>query len=114
MQGYPRPNPYLSHAPPPPAPRQVSNSSTVITGNSGGSENWETFGDDDGSESEPDASEVYYAKLRAAHGKRFAPEELASKKAKGIRSVSPDEHVAAYDNHMLRADDEWTDDMEPY
>ncbi|BCR90487.1 putative microtubule associated protein (Ase1) [Aspergillus chevalieri] len=113
MQGYPRPNPYLSHAPPPPAPRQVSNSSTVITGNSGGSENWETF-DDDGSESEPDASEVYYAKLRAAHGKRFAPEELASKKAKGIRSVSPDEPVAAYDSHMLRADDEWTDDMEPY
>jgi len=113
MQGYPRPNPYLSHAPPPPAPRQVSNSSTVITGNSGGSENWETF-DDDGSESEPDASEMYYAKLRAAHGKRFAPEELASKKAKGIRSVSPDEPVATYDNHMLRADDEWTNDMEPY
>lgn len=117
LQGYPRPNPYLSHAPPPPAPRQVSNSSTVITGNSG-SENWETF--DDGSESEPDASEVYYAKLRAAHGKRIAPDDsqptkLAGKKAKGIRSVSPDdEPIVVHDSHMLRADDEWTDNMEPY
>lgn len=115
LQGFPRPNPYLQHAPPPPPARQVSNSSTVITGNSG-SENWETF-DDDGSESEPDASEVYYAKLRAAHGKRIAPEDsqpmtLGGKKAKGIRSVSPDEQVVS---HSIRASDgEWTDDIEPY
>ena len=118
LQGFPRPNPYLQHAPPPPAARQVSNSSTVITGNSG-SENWETF-DDDGSESEPDASEVYYAKLRAAHGKRIAPDDsqpmtLGGKKAKGIRSVSPDEQLVSHNGQMLRASDgEWTDDMEPY
>lgn len=116
LQGFPRPNPYLQHVPPPPAPRQVSNTSTVITGNSGnsGSENWETF--DDGSESEPDASEVYYAKLRAAHGKRIAPEDThpVGRKAKGIRSVSPDEPVLTYNSHMLRNSDEWTDDLEPY
>lgn len=118
LNAFPRPNPYLQRAPPPPAARQVSNSSTVITGNSAnsGSENWETF-DDDGSESEPDASEVYYAKLRAAHGKRFAPEDaqplsLGGKKAKGIRSVSPDEPIIS---HSIRASDgEWTDDLEPY
>ncbi|KAL4787929.1 microtubule associated protein-domain-containing protein [Aspergillus varians] len=118
LQGqYPQPNPYLQHAPPPPAPRQVSNTSTVDTVTTG-SENWETF--DDGSESEGDASDAYYAKLCAAHGKRLAPEDhqqpisLAGKKAKGIRSVSPDEPI---DRHMVRvagSDNGWTDDMEAY
>lgn len=100
MHAFPRPNPYLQHAPPPPAARQVSNSSTVITGNSGnsGSENWETFGS--GSESEDDASEVYYSKLRAAHGKRFAPE---------------DTHTANLIGKKPRpSDGEWTDDLETY
>ncbi|PWY63580.1 microtubule associated protein [Aspergillus eucalypticola CBS 122712] len=116
MQGYPKPNPYLQQMPPPPAPRQVSNS-TVQTAVSG-SENWETF--DDGSESEADASDVYYAKLRAAHGKRLAdPEEnqnrsLAGKKAKGIRSVSPDEPASQMGNMVRVSDAEWTDDLEPY
>ncbi|THC92968.1 hypothetical protein EYZ11_007559 [Aspergillus tanneri] len=116
-QGFPRPNPYLQHAPPPPAPRQVSNSSTVHTTNSG-SENWETF--DDGSGSEADVSDVYYAKLRGAPGKRLAPEEqstisLAGKKAKGIRSVSPDEPADHRSGRMVRGSDaEWTDDMEAY
>ncbi|KAE8145369.1 microtubule associated protein-domain-containing protein [Aspergillus avenaceus] len=106
-----RPNPYMKRAPPP-APRQVSTSSTVNTVNSG-SENWETF--DDGSESEADASDVYYAKLRAAHGKRMALEDLAGKKPKGIRSVSPDEPAA--NPNVVRvagSDVEWADDLEPY
>ncbi|EAW14484.1 putative microtubule associated protein (Ase1) [Aspergillus clavatus NRRL 1] len=119
LQSFPRPNPYMQHAPPPPppAPRQVSNSSTVDTAITG-SENWETF--DDGSDSEVDASDVYYAKLRAAHNKRFAPEEnssLAGKKAKGIRSVSPDEPMDNQHGQMVRvagSDAGWTDDMEPY
>ncbi|KAJ1717660.1 microtubule associated protein [Aspergillus flavus] len=109
--GYPRPNPYLQRAPPP-APRQVSNASTVNTGNSG-SENWETF--DSGTESEADASDVYYAKLRAAHGKRMALDDLAGKKPKGIRSVSPDE--PAVNPNVVRvagSDAGWTDDLEPY
>ncbi|RAH49845.1 putative microtubule associated protein (Ase1) [Aspergillus brunneoviolaceus CBS 621.78] len=122
MQGFPKPNPYLQRAAPPPAPapRQVSSTSTVITATTG-SENWETF--DSGDESEADASDVYYAKLRAAHGKRLlAPEEtpilsLGGKKAKGIRSVSPDEPADIQHRQMMHAggsDNEWTDDMEPY
>ncbi|KAL5355796.1 microtubule associated protein-domain-containing protein [Aspergillus floccosus] len=119
IQAFPRPNPYLQRPAPPPAPRQVSNSSTVNTANSG-SENWETF--DDASESEADASEVYYAKLSAAHCKRIAPEDnqpipLGGKKAKGIRSVSPDEPAVHQHGQMLRirgSDAEWTDEMEAY
>lgn len=112
MQAFPRPNPYLQQMPPPPAPRQASNSSTIDTVNTG-SENWETF--DDGSEPEADASDVYYAKLRAAHGKRFAPADsqhpLAGKKTKGIRSVSPAEPVRM---HRAGSDAEWTDEQETY
>ena len=53
--------------------RQISTTSTSTTGASG-SENWETF--DDASEPEADASDAYYAKIRAAKsiGKRYAPE----------------------------------------
>jgi protein regulator of cytokinesis 1 len=114
VQGFPRVNPYLSQAPPPPALRQTSNSSTVNTATSG-SENWETF--DDASESEADASDVYYSKLRAAHGKRFAPEDavdLMGKKSKGIRSVSPD---GPHPGQMIRvagSDTEWADEYETY
>lgn len=50
-------------------PRQISStSSTAVSG----SENWETY--DDNSEPEPDASDAYYAKLRAARCKRQEPE----------------------------------------
>ncbi|KAL8952818.1 MAG: hypothetical protein Q9222_001290 [Ikaeria aurantiellina] len=52
--------------------RQISTTSTTTTAASG-SENWETF--DDASEPEADASEAYYAKLRAAKTmKRLTPE----------------------------------------
>ena len=52
--------------------RQISGTSTSTTVASG-SENWETF--DDASEPEVDASEAYYAKLRAAKAaKRFNPD----------------------------------------
>ena len=53
--------------------RQISTTSTTDTAASG-SENWETF--DDASEPEIDASQAYYAKLRAAKpGKRFTPDD---------------------------------------
>lgn len=52
--------------------RQISTTSTNTTAASA-SENWETF--DDASEPEIDASESYYAKLRATKtGKRFTPD----------------------------------------
>lgn len=114
QQGYPRMNPYLQHAPPPPALRQTSNSSTTNTATSG-SENWETF--DDASESEADPNDVYYSKIRSVPGKRFAPDDSMSfmgKKTKGIRSVSPD---GPHPGQVLRVagiDTEWTDDYETY
>ncbi|KAL6239733.1 hypothetical protein BDW75DRAFT_198151 [Aspergillus navahoensis] len=121
LQGqFPRPNPYLQRAPPPPASRQVSNASSASAADTitTGSENWETF--DDGSESDGDANETYYARLRAAHGKRLAPEDqqpsisLAGKKAKGIRSVSPDEPIGRHMVRVAGSDNGWTDDMEAY
>ncbi|KAI9774759.1 MAG: hypothetical protein M1839_001626 [Geoglossum umbratile] len=73
------------------AKRQVSATSSV-TNTVSGSENWETY--DDASEPEVDASEAYYAKLRAARGKRFTPDGGyaaplggAGKKLKGIRAA---------------------------
>ncbi|KAL8778559.1 MAG: hypothetical protein Q9213_007359 [Squamulea squamosa] len=52
--------------------RQISSTSTTTTAATG-SENWETF--DDASEPEVDATEAYYAKLRAVKmGKRMTPE----------------------------------------
>ncbi|KAJ5611766.1 hypothetical protein N7528_008871 [Penicillium herquei] len=113
QQTYPRMNPYLSQAPPPPALRQTSNSSTVNTATSG-SENWETF--DDGSGSEADPADVYYAKLRAGP-KRFAPDDglsLMGKKSKGIRSVSPDGPHPGQVLRVAGSDTEWTDDFETY
>ncbi|KAJ5121586.1 uncharacterized protein N7515_009547 [Penicillium bovifimosum] len=115
IQNFPRPNPYLQHAAPPPAPRQVSNSSTVNTATSG-SENWETF--EDGSGSEADPSDIYYSKLRAAQGgKRFAPEDgsdLIGKKAKGIRSVSPEGPHPGQVLRVAGSDTDWADEYETY
>jgi protein regulator of cytokinesis 1 len=104
---------------PAPSNRQISNTSTINTVTSG-SENWETY--DDASDPEPDATEVYYAKLRAAQGKRFASEDpyghssSAGKKTKGIRGVGPCERLVEQNGQMVRADgsDGWTDEMEPY
>ena len=59
---------YLSHA----DSRQISSTSTTSQAVSG-SENWETY-DDASEQEEPDASEAYYAKLKAARGKRCTPE----------------------------------------
>jgi len=113
MQGYPRPNPYLQHAPPAPATRMPSSSSSANTAS--GSENWETF--DDASDSEMDATDIYYAKFRAANGKRFAPDDsldLGGKKAKGIRSVSPDGPHVGQVLRVTGSDTEWTEDFESY
>lgn len=58
---------YIPHA----DSRQISSTSSTSQAVSG-SENWETY--DDASEPEIDASEAYYAKLKAAKGKRLTPE----------------------------------------
>ncbi|KAK7750986.1 Microtubule bundling protein [Diatrype stigma] len=56
-----------------PPPRQISNTSTAVSG----SENWETYDDNSELEPEPDASDAYYAKVRAAaaRNKRFTPDD---------------------------------------
>ncbi|KAI1306306.1 microtubule associated protein-domain-containing protein [Xylaria venustula] len=97
------------HAPP---PRQISNTSTVISG----SENWETY--DDNSEPEADASDTYYAKLRAARGKRFTPEDgyenAQANQVKRVRGLPPAMHnshmtIDAEGNRIISGS-EWTDE----
>ncbi|KAH6680549.1 microtubule associated protein-domain-containing protein [Halenospora varia] len=55
-----------------PPSRQISNTSSATTTISG-SENWETYSEV--SEPEQDATDEYYARLRAARGKRFTPDD---------------------------------------
>jgi len=98
--------------------RQISATSTTNNTVSG-SENWETY--DDASEPEPDASEAYYAKLRAARGKRFTPDggyalphAGPTKKLRGIRGVGGAEGTLIEDakGHLVPAgsDASWTDE----
>ncbi|CAJ2507051.1 Uu.00g082370.m01.CDS01 [Anthostomella pinea] len=95
-----------------PPPRQISNTSTVISG----SENWETY--DDNSEPEPDASDAYYEKVRAARGKRFTPEDGYARpqtsQAKRHRGIPPSMHagnvmIDAEGNRIISGS-EWTDE----
>jgi len=69
-----------------PSSRQISNTSAATTTVSGSS-NWESYGSDE--EPEADASDAYYAKLRAARNKRFTPDDVypqggQAKRQKGI------------------------------
>ncbi|KAI8628679.1 microtubule associated protein-domain-containing protein [Xylariaceae sp. FL1651] len=101
--------PTYPHAPP---PRNTSNTSTAISG----SENWETY--DDNSEPEPDASDTYYAKVRAARGKRFTPEDgygisqaNQAKRLRGIPPAMPTGHVTVdAEGNRIISGSEWTDE----
>ncbi|EEQ84516.2 microtubule associated protein [Blastomyces dermatitidis ER-3] len=123
-----QPKPYMQQPhqhepmgpPPRPASRQISNTSTIQTATSG-SENWETY--DSESEPEIDATDVYYAKLRATQGKwpghdlhSGATDSMAGKKAKGIRGVGMEEQYSEGNGQVMRVagSDGWTDDMETY
>ncbi|RFU34967.1 hypothetical protein B7463_g1402, partial [Scytalidium lignicola] len=100
-----------------PASRQLSNTSTTATTISG-SENWETY--DDVSESEEDATEAYYARLRAAaHNKRVTPEggygpPGQMKKARGIPPYGVHGGIAMIDAEGNRipsgSEANWTDE----
>lgn len=101
----------------PPPPRQISNHSQTST-NISGSENWETY--DDNSEPELDASDAYYAKLRAAaaRGKRFTPEQghrPTSSQAKRMRGIPPSASYGGpamidHDGNRIISGSEWTDE----
>ncbi|KAI2373143.1 Microtubule bundling protein [Ophidiomyces ophidiicola] len=97
-----------------PAQRQISNS-TINTVTSG-SENWETY--DDVSEPEIDASEAFYAKVRAVQGKKVGGEAHLTflGKPQGIRGVGSDDDLAQDSFHVKRVggSDGWTDDLETY
>lgn len=104
-----------------PPPRQISNnsSSTAVSG----SENWETYDDNSELEPEPDASDAYYAKVRAAaaRNKRFTPDEgyssyhshaaQASKRSKGIPPAMHAGHgVVDAEGNRIISGSEWTDE----
>jgi len=95
----------------PPA-RHISNTSTAASG----SENWETY--DDNSEPELDASDTYYAKMRAARGKRPTPEggygRAQANQIKRQRGLAPAVHgdLVTMDGQGNRivSGSEWTDE----
>ena len=98
--------------------RQISTTSSTSNAVSG-SENWETY--DDASEPEPDASEAYYSKLKAARGKRPTPEDgytpprgMVGKKAKGLHGMGGgvDTYASSFAARKIPAgsDAVWTDE----
>ncbi|KAK4106329.1 hypothetical protein N658DRAFT_415728 [Parathielavia hyrcaniae] len=102
-----------SYAQPPPPARQISNTSTVVTG----SENWETY--DDNSEPEEDLSDAYFAKLRAARagGKRVTPEAGYArpqpgqvKRNRGIAPPQAGQVMVDHEGNRIVSTSEWTDE----
>ncbi|OAA67082.1 Microtubule-associated protein, MAP65/ASE1-type [Niveomyces insectorum RCEF 264] len=114
QQQQPQPQPQQPHSQTE-SVRHISATSTTVSG----SENWETY--DDNSEPEPDASETYYAKMRAARGKRATPDgglgRPPSAMAKRVRGLPPPAS-AAYAGHVttdsegnrIVSGSEWTDE----
>ncbi|GAB1320354.1 Microtubule bundling protein [Madurella fahalii] len=107
--------PARSYPQAPPAVRQISNTSTVVSG----SENWETY--DDNSEPEVDASDTYYAKVRAARtGQRITPEAsygrpLAAqmKRQRGFPPAHAGHVMVDHEGNRIVSGNEWTDE-DPY
>lgn len=113
---------YPQAPPPPPPARQISNtSSTAISG----SENWETYDDNSEVEPEPDASDAYYAKVRAARsGKRLTPDYGAGAgyglrgvpgyinppQSKRLRGIPPPCREGLPDDGRMVSGSEWTDE----
>ncbi|KAK0673858.1 microtubule associated protein-domain-containing protein [Cercophora samala] len=95
-----------------PAQRQVSDTSTIVSGVSG-SENWETY--DDTSEPEVDVSEAYYAKVRAAQQTMGFGTIRGIQKLRGVPPPMDRQHaghvvVDEDGNRILSAGSEWTDE----
>ncbi|GKT46804.1 anaphase spindle elongation protein 1 [Colletotrichum spaethianum] len=97
-----------------PPPRQISNSSNGSS-NVTGSENWETY--DDASEPEQDATDTYYAKVRAARCNRFEPEAGQRppandpKRQRPFPMTAPAGHVYSDgEGNRIISGSEWTDE----
>ncbi|PHH69741.1 hypothetical protein CDD82_7542 [Ophiocordyceps australis] len=91
-----------------PPPRQISNTSSHTSATV--SENWETY--DDVSEPEPDASETYYAKLRAARSKHLNAEtDSQPQRSRGIPPPAGYKGpvMIDQDGNRILSGSEWTD-----
>ncbi|KAK3357094.1 microtubule associated protein-domain-containing protein [Lasiosphaeria hispida] len=105
-----------SYSQAPPVVRQISNTSTVASTAASGSENWETY--DDNSEPEMDASDTYYAKVRAARaGKRLTPETGyarpqggQAKRQRGFPPAHAGHVVVDNEGNRIVSASEWTDE----
>ncbi|KAK0621208.1 microtubule associated protein [Bombardia bombarda] len=107
-------------------PRQISNTSSNTSTTVSGSENWETY--DDNSEPELDASDDYFAKVRAARaGKRMTPEMTGyarplqqAGQPKRQRGLPPPGTHAGHMNmvdgegHRIVSGSEWTEDEDAF
>ncbi|KAK1994079.1 microtubule associated protein [Colletotrichum falcatum] len=96
-----------------PPPRQISNSSNGSS-NVTGSENWETY--DDASEPEQDATDTYYAKVRAARGKPleaeagYRPPAIDPKRQRPYPMTAPGGRVYTDGEGNRTISGEWTDE----
>ncbi|SPO02939.1 related to microtubule-associated protein [Cephalotrichum gorgonifer] len=106
-----------SYPPAPPTARQTSGTSHTSQASTmvSGSENWETY--DDNSEPEPDATDTYYAKVRAARIKRVEPESghlgySQSKRTRGLMGPPqlPGSGMLDYEGNRIVSGSEWTDE----
>ena len=106
-----KPHQYITHD------SRVASIESGMSQAQSGSENWETY--DDGSEAEVEASNAYYAKLKAACGKRVTPEgghpsprQAQSKKLRNIYDQGPVQTYVEHNGRMIPSGSEagWTDE----
>ncbi|KAK4152069.1 microtubule associated protein-domain-containing protein [Chaetomidium leptoderma] len=96
--------PHLSYSQAPPPVRQISNTSTIVTG----SENWETY--DDNSEPEEDLSDAYFAQLRAARSGNAQPQSSQLKRHRGIPPGHAGQAMVDHEGNRIASGSEWTDE----
>ncbi|KAL1837085.1 hypothetical protein VTJ49DRAFT_4295 [Mycothermus thermophilus] len=103
--------------------RQISDTSTVVTGASS-SENWETY-DDNSDEPEEDLTDVYFARMRAARASQqlhrhqqieraVTPEDpagLGRSQSLQVKRIRPQ---AAQDSGRMASGGDWVDEEECY
>ena len=89
----------------------TSTATSGISSGVSGSENWETYDDASDPEPEPDASDAYYAKVRAAaaRNKRFTPDDAYA--TKRIRGFEQQQNIMVdAEGNRIISGSEWTDD----
>ncbi|CAK3856675.1 Anaphase spindle elongation 1 [Lecanosticta acicola] len=98
----------------PPFSRQASNTSSVMSGSAAsGSENWETYTDNSEAE-ENDATDAYYAKVKAQHMRQANKRPAAHGMGAQLGAVKRvrEQPIVEEGNHMEGSEAGWTDDGE--